>query len=151
MIGTILKIFTVLNALIGIALVAAAAWPPLDPTIEKKPIIVIVFIFWAIFFLGLARVLFYVKPLARKWTFWLYGFASAGTLWLMISDVINEDQLMVFYPWEKSFVYLIFLAFFIWPIVFMLRKDVKDYFIQFEQNRMKADEESARASFRPKK
>ena len=151
MIVIVLRIFTGLNALIGIALVAAAAWPSPDPTIEKKPIIVIVYLSWAIFFLGLTRALFYVKPFARKWTFWLYGFATAGTLWGLISDVIQEDRIMVFFPWVSISVYLLFLAFFISPIVLMLRKDVKGYFIQFQEDRMKADEESARASFRPKK
>ena len=151
MILIILRIFTGINALLGIGLVTAAAWPSPDPTIEKKPIIVIVYLLWAIFFLWLTRELFYVKPSARQWTFWIYGFASAGLLWVFISNVINEDQFIVFFPWVSISVYLLFLAFFIWPIVFMMHKDVKDYFIQSQQARMKADAESARASFRPKK
>ncbi len=150
MITNMPRIFTGINALIGLMLIAQAAWPPSDPTVEKNPITVIIYIVWAIFFLKLAWELFYVTPLARKLTIGLYCAASVATLFGLASDIIKQNRLFFVSPWLSISIYLIFLAFFIWPILFMLHEDVKEYFLKFEQNRMKLEEESGRATLKGK-
>ena len=145
-----LRIFTGLNALIGLLLIAQAAWPSSDPTIEKNPITVVIYLVWAFLFLWLTRELFYVTPFARKWTIGLYGAASAATLWGLASDIIKQSRLFFVSPGLSISIYLIFFAFFIWPIMFMLHEDVKEYFLKHEQNRMKLEEESGRATFKGK-
>ena len=151
MIAIVLRIFAGLNALIGVALVAAAVWPSQDPTDEKTPVIVVVYLIWAALFFGLAFVVFNLRPIARKWTVGLYGFASAATLWGLLSDVKRHDRILAAYPVLKISVYLFFLAFFIWPVVFILRQDVKEYITSVEQDRVKREEESGRASLTEKK
>jgi hypothetical protein len=148
MIQTILKAFTVINALIGLSLVAAAVWPASDPTAEMQPILVIIYLLWALFFLILTWQLFYIKPIARKWTIGLYGFISIGIIWLFLSGIIYHDELFLYFSKQSSFIYILLLIFFITPVVFMLHKDVKDFFIQYDQNRIKAEEESSRASIK---
>ncbi len=151
MIQTILRVFTAVNAAFGIALVAAAVWPPADPTVEKKPILVIIYLLWALFFLGLTRELFYVKAIARKWTIFLYGMVCLGIVWSLVSDLMSADKIIVVFPGVAYSVYLLFLAFFVSPVIFMFREDVKEFFIQFEEDRIKTEEDSARASLKDRR
>jgi hypothetical protein len=143
----VLRILTVLNALIGLGLVAAAVWPS-EPTGEKKPVLVVIYLIWALSFLGLSSVTFNLKPVARKWTIGLYGFASFATIWGFLSDVITRDKIFVVFPWVSVSTYLLFLAFFMWPVIFMLRPSMKEYFANIQEARRKAEEEAARASLR---
>lgn len=148
MILTILRVFTVVNALIGIGLVAGAVWPSPDPTVEKEPFLVIVYLLWALFFFVLTWQLFYVKPIARKWAIGLYGFISFVILWLFLADVIGRNPVFVHFPGVSISIYLIFFMFFVSPVVFMFRRDVKEFFTQFDEDRIRADEQSARASLK---
>lgn len=144
----ILRIMTVLNLLIGMALVAAAVWPSSGPTGEKEPVLVVIYMIWGLMFLGLAMVIFKLKPIARIWTISLYGFAAIGTIWGFISDIISRDKILVHFPWVSIITYLLFLVFFLWPVIFMVRPSMKEYFSQIDEARRRAEEEAARASLR---
>lgn len=144
----VLRILTVLNLLIGMGLVAAAVWPSPEPTGEKEPVLVVIYLIWGLLFLGLSFVTFNLRPIARPWTMGLYGFAAIGTVWGFISDVITRDKILVVFPWVSILTYLGFLAFFLWPVIFMVRPAMKDYFGKIQEARLKAEEEAARASLR---
>lgn len=144
----VLRILTVLNLLIGMGLVAGAVLPSSETNGEKEPFLVVVYLIWGILFLGLSLVTFNLRPVARKWTIGLYGFAAIVTLLGFISDIFTRDKVFVHFPWISIIVYLLFFAFFLWPVIFMLRPSIKDYFIQIQEARHKAEEEAARASLR---
>lgn len=150
MISLIFKIFAGINALIGLTTVASAVWPSADPSTEKTPLVVIFYILWGVFFLGVAWAVFLVKPYARKWTIVLYIMAFLSALWSLVSDIISQDMVFVHFPWVSLSVYLLFFAFFIAPIIFMLRPDVKDYMAKVEEDRIQAEIEGGRATFKNK-
>ena len=144
----ILRILAALNALIGVAMVTAAVWPTSDPSGEKKPFLVIIYLIWGLLFLGLAMATFNFRPVARKWTIGLYGFASFAVVWGFVSDVLTRDKIFVHFPWISFSTYLLFFAFFIWPVVFMFRPGTKEYFENIHESRRIAEEEAARASLK---
>lgn len=144
----VLRILTAINAIIGVAMVAAAVWPASDPSLEKKPALVIIYVLWAALFLGLSSVTFRLMPIARNWTIGLYGVASIAVIWGFVSDVITRDKIYVVFPWVSVSTYLLFLAFFIWPVIFMIRPGMKEYFANIQEERLKAEEEAARSSLR---
>lgn len=144
----VLRILTVLNALIGVGLVAAAVWPSSEPNGEKEPVLVVIYLIWGVLFLGLSLVTFNLRPIARSWTIGLYGFAAIATVWGFISDIITKDKILIVFPWVSILTYLFFFVFFLWPVIFMIRPSMKDYFSQINEARLKAEEEAARASLR---
>lgn len=144
----LLRVLTIINLLIGMAIVVAAVWPSPGPTGEKEPILVVIYMLWGLMFLGLSLVTFKLEPIARIWTIGLYGFAAIGTIWGFISDFISRDKILIHFPWVSIVVYLLFLAFFLWPVIFMIRPSMKEYFFQIQESRRKAEEEAARSSLR---
>ena len=144
----ILKIFTGLNMVLGLAFLGAAVSTPSDTSIEKTPITVIIYLFWSLLFLGLSVAVFNRRPVARKLTIGLYGLATFGVLWKVLSDFLGHDKILFSFPLVTVSVYLLFTAFFIWPVIFMLRREMKDYFIKIQEQRTRMDEEKARSSLK---
>ena len=109
----ILKIFTGLNMVLGLSFLGAAIASPSDPSGEKKPILVIIYLIWSLLFLSLSVAVFNRRPVARNLTIGLYGLATFGVLWKVLTDFLGHDKILFSFPLVTVSVYLLFLAFFI--------------------------------------
>jgi hypothetical protein len=88
---------------------------------------------WGFMFLGLAWALWARKRFARMWAIIVYGLIGAVTLFSLIGEFLDPLSRIRQYPLIYGGVYLIWLAVAIGPVVFMLRRDVKEHFSPPEQ------------------
>jgi len=94
----------------------------------KSPVIVMVFVIWGFLFFGLAWAVFARLKFARIWAIALYGLIAFATLWNLFGEFNSSQSYIYRYPFVYGLIYLIWFAIAVVPIVFMLRKDVKEYF-----------------------
>jgi hypothetical protein len=128
MIDIFLRIFAWFNVLAGLFFILLGFWPNQPPEPAKSIVVVIVFWIWAFAFAGLAWAILTRKPFARLWTFILYGLVGVGTLYSLAGEFHSSQSRIYQYPFTYGLVYFGWLALSIGPIVFMLRRDVKERF-----------------------
>ncbi len=124
MIAIVLNIFIGLNILAG----AYFVFMGFAGGGEKPASFSVMSVVWALVFLGLAWAVWSRQPFARMWAVILYGLIGVVTLLSLIGEFLDPQSRIVQYPLIYGGVYLIWLALTIGPVVFMLRRDVKEHF-----------------------
>jgi len=135
MIPIVLNILIVINAIAGFVSVVSGFWPTADPAAAKSIVTILIYELWGAAFLGLAWAIWAQETFARLWTFILYSIIGLATLSSLAAELSNKQNYIYQYPLVFTAVYVLFFSFSIAPIVFMLRRDVKDYFAAVAEER----------------
>ena len=134
MIDIIVKVFAGFNALGGIYFIAQGFWPTSDPSQAKSAVLVVIYVLWGLTFVGLGACLALRKSFTRMWTLILYGLIAFVIIASIIGEFQNQGKYIFYYPIRYAFTYLLWLAVSVGPFVFMLRRDVKEYFLTVEKD-----------------